>query len=81
MMITVKLFAIIRDKVGSDSVKIELPECASVAVLLETLILTYPQLTDWKEVVRIAVNREYVDKNHIMKPGDEVAVIPPVSGG
>lgn len=81
MIIQVKLFAIIRDIVGSDELIIELPENSRASNVLEKIIQEHPQVAEWKDVVRLAVNCEYVLHEHRIFQNDEVAVIPPVSGG
>jgi molybdopterin converting factor small subunit len=40
-----------------------------------------PRFTDWGTAMRLAVNQEYVGNDHPLQAGDEVGVIPPVSGG
>jgi molybdopterin synthase catalytic subunit len=76
MLIRVRLFAGLRDRAGSDEVELELPEGAVVADALERL---GPLTTGLKAVM--AVNREYARGQTALHPGDELALIPPVSGG
>lgn len=76
MTVSVQLFAILRERAGSDRVEVELPDGATVADLLgelHGLIGAMP--------VRVAVNREYSAEDRPLSPGDELALIPPVSGG
>ena len=81
MTVTVRLFAMLRERAGRDSVEIELPEGATVADAFDRLAAE-PGL-DLIEClpVRMAVNREYVGADAPISPGDELAVIPPISGG
>lgn len=76
MTIEVKLFAMLRERAGADRVEVELPEGATVADLLTRLADLIGALP-----VRAAVNREYTGEGQALQPGDEVALIPPVSGG
>lgn len=76
MKISVRLFAGLRERAGADEVAIELPAGASVADALDRLA----SLTDGLPVV-LAVNRQYADQTLVLSEGDEVALIPPVSGG
>jgi molybdopterin synthase catalytic subunit len=77
MHVRVRLFAILRDRAGgSDHLELELPDGAVVADALE-LVRTR---TDGVPVV-MAVNREYADPAAPLHPDDELALIPPVSGG
>jgi molybdopterin synthase catalytic subunit len=70
------LFAGLRERAGAREVELELPEGARVADALERM----RGLTDGVPVV-MAVNHEYADGDATLHPGDEVALIPPVSGG
>jgi molybdopterin synthase catalytic subunit len=76
MHVRVRLFAGLRERAGAAEVELELPEGALVADALERL----RALTDGMPVV-MAVNHEYADAGVALHGGDEVALIPPVSGG
>jgi molybdopterin converting factor subunit 1 len=76
VVVRVRLFAILRERVGVDELEIELPDGATVADALERL---EPVAGDLKVVM--AVNREYADASDQLTPDDELALIPPVSGG
>jgi MoaE-MoaD fusion protein len=76
MQIRVRLFAGLRERAGATELELELPEGALVADALERM----RELTDGVPVV-MAVNHEYADPGSALESGDEVALIPPVSGG
>lgn len=76
MEVTVRLFAVLRQRAGRDAVPLELPEGARVDDALAALA----ELTAGVTCV-MAVNREYADGAHVLAAGDELALIPPVSGG
>jgi MoaE-MoaD fusion protein len=82
MTVSVRLFAILRERAGSDSVEIELPEDATVADAFERLAAA-PGLGELvgRMPLRMAVNREYAGEGTAIAPGDELALIPPISGG
>ena len=82
MTVTVRLFAILRERAGRDSVDIELPEGATVRDAFERLAAA-PGLGELVErmPLRMAVNREYASEDTAIASGDELAVIPPISGG
>ncbi|HEY2055945.1 MAG TPA: molybdenum cofactor biosynthesis protein MoaE [Solirubrobacterales bacterium] len=82
MTVTVRLFAILRERAGRDSVEIELPEGATVGDAFVRLAAA-PGLGELVErlPLRMAVNREYVGDGTTIAPGDELALIPPISGG
>jgi molybdopterin converting factor subunit 1 len=76
MKVRVRLFAILRERAGFDELELELPEGATVADALEQL---GPVAGDLKVVM--AVNRDYADASAPLHEHDELALIPPVSGG
>jgi molybdopterin synthase catalytic subunit len=76
MDVRVRLFAALRERAGADEISLRLPEAARVADALAQL----RELTEGVPVV-MAVNREYADPGVPLAPGDELALIPPVSGG
>ncbi len=76
MHVNVRLFAALRERAGSDQLELELPESANVADALAQM----RGLTDGLRVV-MAVNHEYADTDTRLHAGDELALIPPVSGG
>jgi len=77
----VLLFGGIREIVGGDSFEIEIGEGATTGSLLDALALRHPAVGGWRPFLRVAVNREYVPETRAVLPGDEIAIIPPVSGG
>jgi molybdopterin synthase catalytic subunit/molybdopterin converting factor small subunit len=82
MTLKVRLFAILRQQAGRDSIEVELPPGATVGDALDRLALA-PELGGLLErlPVRMAVNREYADAGTRLGPADELALIPPISGG
>ena len=84
MKVTVLLFANARELVDSSSVELELPDAeATSKSLTAALVSAYPALSDVMKTAMLAVNRKYVDKEEgiAVSATDEIAVIPPVSGG
>ena len=81
MRVQVRLFAMLRERAGADSLELELADRATVADALDAL-RREPSLHGLEAMpLRVAVNREYASGEHPVSPGDELAVIPPVSGG
>jgi molybdopterin converting factor subunit 1 len=80
--LTVRLFAILRERAGAGEVEIELDDGATAADALEAL-RAEPRLAGAlnRMPVRLAVNREYAAPGTPLAPGDELAAIPPISGG
>jgi molybdopterin converting factor subunit 1 len=81
MRVTVKLFAILRERSGLSEVALELPEASDVAAASAALAEQLPAIADFLPRVAHAVNREYVPTTTTLEEGDELALIPPVSGG
>jgi molybdopterin converting factor subunit 1 len=79
--IRVKLFAVAKDLVGTGDVELSLQDGSHAFNVLDHFLKVNPGLSSWKSHLRIAVNAEYVELNHRLQDGDEVAIIPPVSGG
>lgn len=80
MKLTLLAFGIAKDITGSRFSEIELPEGNTVSDLRKMLASRYPVLKELA-ALRFAVNSEYAQESAILKEGDEVALIPPVSGG
>jgi molybdopterin converting factor subunit 1 len=81
MKVHVKLFAILRDRAGVGELSIDLAPGASAAMAMASIAQEAPAIGESLSRVALAVNREYVKPDHILHDGDELALIPPVSGG
>jgi len=78
---TVLLFAAARDLAGAGSLAIDLPLGATIADLRAALAQRTPALASLLAKSALAVNHDFAADDRILQPTDEVAVIPPVSGG
>jgi len=81
MIVTVRLFARAKDLAGTDVVRVELPEGATVARLRLGLSAAVPPLAGLLDRSAIAVNGEFAEVSQLLAESDEVALLPPVSGG
>ena len=81
MRIRVRLFAVQREIAGTREVGLDVPPDASVADAWEALVKQHPALRPGRDFVRFALNGAYADATTALQDGDEVAMIPPVSGG
>lgn len=81
MKIEVRLFAVLREKAGVDRVELELPNGSKVADARTELGRMFPSIAPMLARVATAVNREYVPADVELHNDDELALIPPVSGG
>jgi sulfur-carrier protein len=79
--VTVKLFAAYQEACGVPEIKLEfLPETPVTAVL-DIVLSKYPQLEPWRNITRFGINLKFVEPDTFMQNGDEIVLIPPVSGG
>ena len=81
MRIHVRLFALLKDRAGSDHIELNLPEKSTIATAVEQLRHRIPALADHLNHIAFALNRSYTQSNTPLQEGDELALIPPVSGG
>jgi molybdopterin synthase sulfur carrier subunit len=79
--ITVKLFAAYQEAYSLPELVLELPQGATVATVGDRLRAEHPELQQWQDVTRYGVNLEFVTPHTVLQDGDEVVLIPPVSGG
>jgi sulfur-carrier protein len=79
--VTVKLFAAFQEAIATNEMQLAIPANASVMQVYDHLASEYPILEKWRSLTRYAVNLDFVEPDTILKDGDEVALIPPVSGG
>ena len=81
MTIRVKCFALARDLTGFAERAIDLAVGSTAGDVLEQVVADSPALAKHAQRLALAVNLEYVGREHRLEDGDEVALIPPVSGG
>ena len=81
MKVTVRLFAGMRERAGVAEFALDLPEDATVADAKGPLLAQFPNLRPDVGRCAYAVNRQYVKPDAPLNHGDELALIPPVSGG
>ncbi len=81
MRVTVRLFARLRDLAGSGELVRDVPAPATVQTIWKTLVAEFPGLADYERSMSVAVNADYARMSATVSDGDEVAFMPPVSGG
>jgi len=81
MRVTVRYFAIVRELLGRAVEERELPAGTTAGSLLDELARDHPALERLRRSTMLMVNYQYVSSDHVLAEGDEVALIPPVSGG
>jgi len=80
-LVRIRLFAMQRELVGARELTLEVPDGASVEDVWAALVERHPGLAPGRPAMRFARNGTYADATEPVADGDEVAVIPPVSGG
>jgi molybdopterin converting factor subunit 1 len=81
MRVTVRLFASLREAVGRGELPLELPDAATPEDAWRALVALHPPLAERRGSLAAAVNRSYARFDAPLANGDELAFIPPVSGG
>ena len=81
MEIVVRFFALYRDRAGRNSVALQLPGGATVADMIAEVRSQFPSLAPPHVKIVTAVNADYAEPEIVLRPGDDVCLIPPVSGG
>lgn len=79
--VTVKLFAAYQEAQGTPEIQMELPAGTTVKMVRDRLIADHPQLVQWQDLTRFGINYQFVEPDTVLAQGDEVVLIPPVSGG
>lgn len=81
MKIRTRFFASAREIVGQGTLELDVPPGATAGDVLLRLAAEFPSLAAYGPHLALAVNAEYVARDHPLHEGDELALIPPVSGG
>jgi molybdopterin converting factor subunit 1 len=79
--VTVRLFARLRDLAGSGELVRDVTAPATVQSVWQSLVQDMPGLRDYERTMSVAVNADYTRMSAPVAEGDEVAFMPPVSGG
>jgi molybdopterin converting factor subunit 1 len=81
MRITVRLFAKLRDIAGAPELTRDVPSGATIRTVWRMLVREFPAMADYEQAISSAVNANYSRLDQAVADGDEVAFLPPVSGG
>ncbi len=81
MQVIVKFFATYREVVGAKELKVRLSDGATVSALLDSIYAKAPRLKGFQDTMLLAVNHEFAEPAAVLREGDEIALMPPVSGG
>ena len=81
MKVHVQFFSRLRDLAGISEMELDVPNSSTAAELLETLYARMPALREWDKSILIAAGMEFVDRDYVVQPGDQISIMPPVQGG
>jgi len=81
MRVTVRLFARLRDIAGAAELARDVAPGATVGAVWRDLARDFPQLAAYERTISSAVNADYARMDQAVRDGDEIAFLPPVSGG
>lgn len=81
MRVTVRLFARLRDIAGAAELAREVGPGSTIGTVWQQLVQDFPELARYERSISSAVNADYARMDHAVSDGDEVAFLPPVSGG
>lgn len=80
-MVPVVFWSYCQDLAGTARAEFDVREGANLGELLETVYERHPSLASARRCLLVAVGVEYADPSHVLKPGEEVSLFPPVQGG
>lgn len=81
IQITIKLFAAYQDAYGVAELGWTIPVGTPVSAVCDRMIAEHPSLEQWRTLTRFGINLQFVEADTVLQDGDEVVLIPPVSGG
>jgi MoaD family protein len=81
VQVRVQFYSQVRDLAGGQTLDVDLAHGATVADLLEQLYAQIPALRVHDKTILVGAGVEFVDRHYQIKPGDEIAIMPPVQGG
>jgi molybdopterin converting factor subunit 1 len=79
--VTIRLFARLVDIAGAAELSREIAPDSTIGSVWQQLVREFPDLADYERSISSAVNADYARMDHAVSDGDEVAFLPPVSGG
>ncbi len=81
IVVIVKLFAVYQEVYGKPEMELRLPKSSPVSAVLDEIVAQHPTLEEWRDLTRFGIDCQFVSPDTILHTGNEVVLIPPVSGG
>jgi MoaE-MoaD fusion protein len=79
--VRLQFFSRLRDLTGQARIDLDVADGTTAADLLEKIYSNTPALRDWDKSILVAAGVEFVGRDYVVKPGDEISIMPPVQGG
>jgi molybdopterin converting factor small subunit len=79
--VQVQFFSRLKDIAGASELQLELPEGATIENLLGLLYTHTPALRAWDSTILIGAGLEFVRRDYVLQPAEQIAIMPPVQGG
>jgi molybdopterin synthase catalytic subunit len=81
MKLHVQFFSRLRELAGVSEMELEVAEGSRVRELLDLLYSRTPALRDWDKSILVAAGVEFIGRDYVLKPDDQISIMPPVQGG
>lgn len=81
MKVHVQFFSRLRDLAGVSEMELDVAEGAQITELLDKLYARTPSLREWDKTILVAAGVEFVQRDYVLKAGDQISIMPPVQGG
>ncbi|MGZ4965801.1 MAG: MoaD/ThiS family protein [Chthoniobacterales bacterium] len=81
MKVQVQFFSRLKEVAGTSVLETEMPEGATVDDLLGKLYAQLPILREWDNTILIGAGLEFVRRDYVLRPNEQIAIMPPVQGG
>ena len=81
MKVRVQFFSRLRDLAGLSESEMEMPDETTIADLLGLVYSRTPALREWDNSILVAAGVEFVGRDYVLRPNDDISIMPPVQGG
>lgn len=81
MTAKIELYSVLRDLAGTGEIELPLTDGATVQDALDALYKKFPALAEWDTRLLLAADLDYVERPHVIQPGEIISIMPPVQGG
>ena len=81
MRITAQFFSQLKEIADTDELALDLPDGSTAADLLAHLYERFPKLEKWDASILVGIGVDFVGRDHVVRPNDRIAIMPPVQGG